>query len=447
MLADLVEWLRIPSVSTGEGSPADLKAGAAWVCDRVRRSGGQASLVPTRGNPLAVGRLRAADPRAPTVLIYGHYDVQGPGDPHAWTTPPFEPDVRGGRIYARGAADDKGNLLPLLHAACELHAAGELPVHVRVVVEGEEERGSASLVDWLRADEEGADVAIAFDALMADETTPAITLGLRGLLTADVAVRGATHDLHSGVYGGAALSAADVLLRALAACTTASGRPVDPLRRGVLAPSEAEIRSWAALPDGGTILREGGARPADPAAAAAFYARTWAEPSFDVHQLRCGEARTLVPAEAHAHVSLRLAPGQRCAELVPALDAVLAGACPTGAEIDLTVREATDPVLLAADHPAAVLAADALRQADRGRVALTRSGGSIPAVAVLAERGIPTIVSGFALPADRIHGVDESFRIDALRAGEASARALLHACARLPRTRPTPPLTHHRSPS
>src|SRR6059058_764533 len=182
LFAELNEWLRIPSISTGEPDPGALRAAAQWAVDRVRAVGGHGDVVDTTGNPLAVGELRAARGGAPTVLIYGHYDVQSVGDPAAWVSPPFEPTVRDGRVYARGASDDKGNFLPLLHVACEMARAGELPVNVRVLVEGEEEAGGESVAEWMRADRRGADAAIVFDSDMADEATPAITVGLRGIV-------------------------------------------------------------------------------------------------------------------------------------------------------------------------------------------------------------------------------------------------------------------------
>ncbi len=213
LLESLCDWLRIPSISTGGGDPRALRDAAEFVAARVRDAGGEAELVTIgEGNPVAVGELRAADPHAPTVILYGHYDVQGIGDPQAWRSPPFEPEIRGGRIYARGASDDKGNVLPLLHAACSLAAAGELPVHVRVVVEGEEEAGGAVVERWLAQDERGADCAIVFDSAMEDPQTPAITLGLRGMVAAWLTVTTQPRDLHSGLYGGVALNAAHVLL-------------------------------------------------------------------------------------------------------------------------------------------------------------------------------------------------------------------------------------------
>src|SRR3954470_2111900 len=210
LLDDLVDWLRIPSISTGEPDPDGLRRAAQWVVDRVQAAGGEAEVVDTTGNPLAVGELRAARDGAPTVLIYGHYDVQSVGDPGAWTTPPFEPTVRDGRLYARGASDDKGNFLPLLHAACEMARADQLPAHVRVLVEGEEEVGGDSALEWVRSDARGADAAIVFDSDMADEHNPAITIGLRGMVQAAITVRTAERDLHSGIYGGSVLNALHV---------------------------------------------------------------------------------------------------------------------------------------------------------------------------------------------------------------------------------------------
>ena len=252
LFEQLVEWLRIPSISTGGGDPAEIRRAAQWAADHVERAGGTAELVTIGdGNPLAIGDLKANRPDAPTVLIYGHYDVQGPGDLSAWTSPPFEPEVRDGRVYARGAGDDKGNFWPLLAAACNLAEAGELPVNVRVVVEGEEEAGSESIAAWIQADERLADAAIVFDSGMVDEQTPAITVGLRGLAMAHIEVRTAPRDLHSGIYGGSAMSALHVLLRMLAEVAPgADGSIRDELRAGVLPPAEAERISWERLPPG-----------------------------------------------------------------------------------------------------------------------------------------------------------------------------------------------------
>src|SRR4051812_18992730 len=217
---ELDEWLRIPSVSTGGGDAAALTQACDGVCERIAGAGGSAEAVTANGGPpIAVGDLRASRPDAPTVLSYGHYDVQSPGPLELWDSPPFEPTERDGRLYARGAADDKGNFLPLLHVACELARAGELPVNVRFVVEGEEETGSRAVLERLRGGADEADCAVVFDSLMADERTPAINLASRGLVQAAIEVRTAARDVHSGLYGGAVLNAAHVLLGMLGAVT------------------------------------------------------------------------------------------------------------------------------------------------------------------------------------------------------------------------------------
>src|SRR5436190_23104136 len=181
-----MDLMRIPSVSSGGGDPDALRRAAAWLAERIDAAGGGARLEETGGSPLVVGDFATARRDAPTVLIYGHYDVQGPGPLELWQSDPFEPEVRDGRLYGRGSADDKGNFLPLLHVACELARAGELPLNVRVLIEGEEETGSVSVNEWILADERGADCAIVFDSVMADERTPALTVSCRGTVVAAI---------------------------------------------------------------------------------------------------------------------------------------------------------------------------------------------------------------------------------------------------------------------
>jgi acetylornithine deacetylase/succinyl-diaminopimelate desuccinylase-like protein len=430
LMADLVAWLEIPSISTGGGDPADLERAARWVVDRVRRSGGEADLVPTPGNPLAVGELRAdVDPgRAPTVLIYGHYDVQGPGDLAAWTSPPFAPEVRDGRLYARGAADDKGNFLPLLHAACELKEAGELPVHVRVLVEGEEERGSANVGAWVAADARGADVAIVFDSGMVDERTPAVTVGLRGLCQAFIDVRVGERDLHSGLYGGSVLNALHVVHAMLAEVVPGpDGRLREELREGIAPVSGEERASWAALPSGQDVLAEVGGRPVHAGAAAEFYERNGADASLDVTEVVAGEPRTIVPAHARASFAMRLAPGQDPERIRPVLERLLRGAVPDGAEVAIDWEQGS-PALFPPSEPAIARAAAAIERATGTAPAFVRSGGSIPVVAELGRR-MPVVVTGFVLPDDAFHAPDESFRLEALALGHATARELLRALA------------------
>jgi acetylornithine deacetylase/succinyl-diaminopimelate desuccinylase-like protein len=432
LLAELDEWLRIPSISTGDPQPDALRRAAEWAVERVREAGGSADVLDTAGNPLAVGELRAARADAPTVLIYGHYDVQSVGSEAAWTTPPFEPDVRDGRVYARGASDDKGNFLPLLYAACEMARADELPVHVRVLVEGEEEVGGDTALEWVRNDARGADAAIVFDSDMADERNPAITIGLRGMVQASISVRTGERDLHSGIYGGSVLNALHVLHAMLAAVVPGpDGRLRDELRAGIEEPAAAERSSWARMTPGDQVLADVGGRPVHPGAGAEYYERNGADASLDVNMIAGGEPRTVVPSVASAVISQRLAPRQRSAEIQPVMERLLLGAVPEGAEVSISWHLA-EPALFSVDEPAIQLAARAIERATGVAPVMQRSGGSIPIVAELAAAGIPTIVGGFALADDAIHAPNESYRLESLRLGDAAARELYAALAELP---------------
>jgi acetylornithine deacetylase/succinyl-diaminopimelate desuccinylase-like protein len=433
LLSELNDWLRIPSISTGEPDPDGLRRAAAWVAEKVRAAGGECEVVESAGNPLAVGELRASrEAAAPTVLIYGHYDVQSVGDPAAWESPPFEPTVRDGRLYARGASDDKGNFLPLLHVACEMARAGELPVNVRVLVEGEEEAGGESAIEWVRADARGADAALVFDSDMADEHTPAITIGLRGMVMASISVRTGERDLHSGIYGGSVLNALHVVHAMLAQVVPGpDGRLRPELRAGIEEPAATERESWARLRPGGEVLAEVGGRPVHPGAGDEYYERNGADASLEVNMIEGGEPRTVVPATARAVVSLRLAPRQRSDEIKPVLERLLLSAVPEGAEVEFDWHLA-EPSLFDVAEPAIQLAAGAIERACGTPPVMQRSGGSIPIVAELAAAGIPTVVGGFALADDAIHAPNESYRLESLRLGAAAARELYMALAELP---------------
>jgi acetylornithine deacetylase/succinyl-diaminopimelate desuccinylase-like protein len=434
LIDELVDWLRIPSISTGGGDPADIARAADWVCERVQAAGGSAEPDTTHGgNPLAVGELRASNGDAPTVLIYGHYDVQSVGDEGDWTTPPFEPDIRDGRIYARGAADDKGNFLPLLHVACRLAREDRLPVNVRVLVEGEEEAGSEAVAKWIAADERGADCAIVFDGGMADERTPAVTVGLRGMVMVDIGVRTATRDLHSGIYGGSVLNALHVLHAMVATVLPGpDGRVREELRAGIEEPAAAELGSWQRLKPGDEVISEVGGRPVSPDAGRDYYARNGADASLEINRIEAGEPRTIVPAGAKGTLSLRLAPRQDPAEIKDAMERLLRSAVPDGAEVSFA-WQLSEPALSDPESQPVKLAVEALGRACGVPAALVRSGGSIPAVAELINHGMPTVVSGFVLPDDAFHAPNESFSLRSLELGERSAHELYSALAALNR--------------
>jgi acetylornithine deacetylase/succinyl-diaminopimelate desuccinylase-like protein len=431
---ELEDWLRIPSVSTGGGDGEALGRACDWVIERIERAGGSAERVSVNGShPMAVGELRASAAHAPTVLSYGHYDVQDPGPLELWESPPFDPTERDGRLYARGAADDKGNFLPLLHVACELASAGELPVNVRFLVEGEEEVGSEAVLTYLRDEPPQVDCAIVFDSLMADERTPAINTGARGLVQGPVEVRTGRRDLHSGLYGGVVLNATHVLMEVLRAVLPGpDGRAPEELRAGTAAPGDAERESWARLPSGAEMLAEAGAREVATGAAAEFWERTGAEPAVDVNMLTAGEPRTVIPSVARAQLSIRLAPGQSAEAVATEAERLLRAALPDGAELSVDF-DLSDPALFDAADPALQLAAAAFERACGTAPAFVRLGGTLPLLAVLAEQRVSTIVSGFALGADAFHAPNESYRLESLRLGELTARELYRALADLPR--------------
>jgi acetylornithine deacetylase/succinyl-diaminopimelate desuccinylase-like protein len=425
LIHEAADWLRIPSISAGARNEAALREAAEWAQRRVLAARGTCDLLDTPGGaPLVVGELRAARDGAPTVLIYGHYDVQDPGDEAEWTTPPFEPDIRDGRLYARGACDDKGNFLPLLHVACGMADAGELPVNVRVLVEGAEETGGTDVNDWVAADERGADCAIVFDSGMLDPDTPALTVATRGMVFAHLGVRTGRRPAHSGLYGGAALNAMHALHAVLAAVLPGpDGRLPEPLRAGVEPPTAEERAAWDALPDGAAVLAEAGARPADAAAAGELYLRTTADCSLDVHRIAGGETRTIVPPAVRCDLSVRLAPGQDPPAIEAALETLLRGALPEGAELELKTGLASPSRFDPDSGPLRIARAAIARSCGR-EPALLRTGGTLPILASFADRGIPAIVSGFGLPQDNFHAPDESYAIAGLELGRHAARAL-----------------------
>jgi len=430
-LERLYALLRVPSVSALPAHAGDMRTAAGLVAEEVRRAGGTVR-VGDGAHPLVLGEVPASsgDPAAPRVIVYGHYDVQPPGDPALWTSPPFEPRVRDGSLYARGASDDKGNLFMLLAAVQRLRAAGALPVRVSVVVDGEEETAGRSAVVHLEADGEPAVAALIFDIAMAGPERPAVCAGLRGLVYRRVRVRTAAGDAHSGLFGGAALNAAHALMEVLAAVRPRDGRLPEPLRAGLAPPSPQEREAWTALPPGGEVLGEAGLRPADAAAAAEFYARTTAAPSLDVHGLACGDpaaVKTNLPAEATATLSLRVAPGQDPHALAAALDALLRQAAPPGADVEVEDLGVSHPALLDPRTPALAAAMRAIEDATGWPCVPLRSGGSIPVVAALAARGVPTVLGGFALPDDAIHAPDEHLRFAHLEIGTRAAMGILTA--------------------
>jgi acetylornithine deacetylase/succinyl-diaminopimelate desuccinylase-like protein len=429
--------LRIPSVSALPAHVPDMAAAAELVAEEIRRAGGHAAVRAGDRHPLVVGEVPASsgDPSAPRVLLYGHYDVQPPGPEELWTSPPFTPTVRDGNLYARGASDDKGNLFMLLVAVQRLAGAGALPVRAAFLVDGEEESGGSSALDHVAADTAPATAAIIFDGPMIGPGRPSFCTGLRGMVYRRLRLRTAVADAHSGLFGGAALNAVHALTTVLATVMPVDGRLPEPLYAGLAPAGPAEVAAWDELPAGGQSLAEAGLRPADRGAADGFHMRTLASPSLDVHGVAAGDpgaVKTIVPGEAVATLSLRLAPGQDPDALGAALDGLLAAAAPPGAELEIEDLGAVRPALIDPDQPALVAAATAMERAVGRRPAPVRMGGSIPIVAALVERGIPTVLSGFALPDDAFHAPDEHIRVEHLELGTRAAMEMLTALGALP---------------
>ena len=433
LLDEAKDWLSIPSISAGARDEESLRHAAAWAIQRVRRAGGTAEMVATPGGaPLVVGELRSAKKNAPTVMIYGHYDVQDPGDLELWDSPPFEPTIRDGRLYARGATDDKGNFLPLLFVACELAKAGALPVHIRVLIEGAEETGSDDVGEWVRADTRGADAVIVFDSGMVDADRPALTLATRGMVFAHLEVRTGTQTAHSGMYGGAALNAFHALHAILAAVLPGpDGKLPGAAARGRQAAVAGRDRVVGDAPDRRAPSSRASAPvpptrpPRRSSTSAPRRSRRWT-----CTASKAAQARTIVVPVATADLSVRLVGGQRSEVIAANLEGLLRDALPAGAELSFSVDRAEpsafDPAL-----PALQAAVRALERSTGVAPALVRSGGTLPVLAAFSERGIPAIVSGFSLPDDNLHAPNESFRLVALDQGAAAARALYEELAKL----------------
>ncbi len=435
-LEELFELLRIPSVSADPAHGDDVRRAGEWVCDFIRAAGGEAELQETEKHPLAIGEIRASQDGegVPTVLVYGHFDVQPPAPLEEWESPPFEPAVRDGWLFARGVADDKGQLYLLLKAASLLAAEGALPVNLRFTCDGEEESGGHSIVDFLAADERGADACVIFDGHMLRPGVPIFEIATRGICYFHVRVRTGERDLHSGLFGGAALNAMHALMEMLSAVLPREGKLPESLRAGVVMPSDEEIASWRELDPGAEVLAAQGARPADARAAEELYLRTWTEPAVDVHGISGGEPqlqKTVLPVVAEANVSIRLAPGQDDEAIAAEMERLMRSAAPEGTDVEIECQAKSPAALVRPDEPAIRLGQDAFERVIGARPLLLRVGGSLPVMSALEQKGIPTILTGFDLPEGNIHSPNERFRVEHIALGVETAQELYKELANL----------------
>ena len=423
LLEELKDFLRIPSISTLPEHKPDVERAAEFVALSLKRAGIEhVEIVPTEGNPLIYGDWLNA-PCKPTVLCYGHYDVQPPDPLDLWHSPPFEPAVHDGNIYARGSADDKGQMYMHIKAVEALRAVnGTLPINLKFLIEGEEEVGGASIARYVAANKSKlkADVALVSDTALYEAGLPTLCIGLRGLVYMEIKATGPSRDLHSGLYGGAAPNPVFGLIELLAKCKESGGSIRIPgMYDDVAAASPAEKESWKHLPfsEKDFLRNEVGATELNGEPGYSVLERIWARPTFEVHGIAGGftgvGAKTVIPSTATAKVSFRLVPNQVPEKIVKSFRDFLQWNAPTGIQIELRVLSAAPAVMVNPDHPAIQTAARVFSEMLGKPTVFTRSGGSIPVVGDFATHlGIPSVLMGFGLPDDGLHSPNEKYRLE-----------------------------------
>ena len=422
-LDELKEFLRIPSISTLPENRGDIDRAAGFVADALRRAGMEhVEIIPTAKHPLVYADWMHATGK-PTVLCYGHYDVQ-PADPlELWNSPPFEPTLRDGNLYGRGTADDKGQMYMHIKAVEALRAVnGTLPINVKFLVEGEEEVGGASIAKYVAENPEKlkADVALVSDTAMYAPGMPTLCIGLRGLVYMEVEASGPARDLHSGLYGGAAPNAVYGLIELLAKAKDGNGAIQIPgMYDDVEPPAPAEKESWARLPfrQEEFLAKEVGSSALTGEPGYSVFERIWARPTFEVHGIAGGftgaGSKTVIPAKATAKVSIRLVPRQDPDEIVSAFRDFVASNAPAGIHTEVRVLSASPGLVVNPDHPAIRVAARAFGDVFGQPTVFIRSGGSIPIVGDFANHlGIPTVLMGFGLPDDGLHSPNEKYHLE-----------------------------------
>ena len=420
LLRELNEFLRIPSVSTLPVHNNDCRAAAEWVGAELRRLGCTGvEFLGSETHPVVWAKGPEV-PGAPTLLIYGHYDVQPPDPLGQWTTPPFEPTLRDGRLYARGAADDKGQVFCLLKA---IAATPRPPVNFRFLIEGEEEYGSQVLFDLLKREPQrvSADAIVVADMSYVAPGWPAIYTTLRGLCYAEITVRTSKTDLHSGEYGGAAPNAHEELARLLTRLKGEDGRVNVPgFYTAVKRPSKTELAAWKKLPfnERDFLNKRVQGKGLVGIKQYSVLERLWALPTFEIHGILGGftgeGAKTVIPAEATAKVSMRLVPNQKLKTVQRQLAAAVKRLAPKHITASVRFLHGADPAQIKVEHPAFRLLSQAFQHVTGRGTVFARAGGSIPVVPALASAGAPVILTGIGLPDDRLHAPNEKLDLKQL---------------------------------
>ena len=442
-VSELGALLAIPSISALPAHAGDVRRCAEWLGDEMRRVGLEnVRLIETPGQPVVYGDwLHAAD--APTILFYGHYDVQ-PVDPvELWESPPFEATVRDGEIYARGAADDKGQVFMHLKAIeAHLRQTSRLPVNIKLILEGEEEVGSKHLDAFVAENQAllAADVVVVSDSAMFERGIPSICYSLRGLVYYQIDLRGTTSDLHSGVFGGAVANPAMVLAQILAQMKDKSGRVKIPgFYDDVLPLSDEERQAWQALPFNEKRYRKDlGAPKLFGESGYSVLERVWARPTFEVNGLLSGftgeGAKTVIPATAMAKISMRLVPNQDPARIGELFEAYVRKVAPKTVEVTVTPMHGGRPWITSYDHAYIQAAGRAIEQGFGKAPVFCRDGGSIPVISTFQQQlGLPAVLFGVGLPDENAHAPNERLDLGNFHNGIVASACLYDEIARVGR--------------
>jgi len=439
-LEELKALLAIPSISALPQHAGDVKRCAEWCADEMRRIGlGNVRLIDTPGNPVVYGDWLGA-PGAPTVLFYGHYDVQ-PVDPlDLWESPPFEATIRDGEIYARGSADDKGQVF-MHFKAVEAHMKqnGRLPVNIKFILEGEEEVGSVNLDNFIRdhKSELGADVVVISDSAMFGRGIPSICYGLRGLVYFQIDLRGSNTDLHSGSFGGAVANPAAVLSQMLAAMKDRGGRIKIPgFYDDVVTLKDEERKAWESLPfNEKQYKKDFGMPKLFGESGFTTLERTWARPTFEINGLLSGftgeGAKTVLPAVSMAKVSMRLVPDQHPDKIAELFETYVRAITPKTVELKITRMHGGKPWMTSYDNPFVQAAARAIEKGFGKKPVFTREGGSIPVVSTFQEElGLPSVLFGVGLPDENAHAPNEKLDVGNFHGGIIASAILYDEIAK-----------------
>jgi acetylornithine deacetylase/succinyl-diaminopimelate desuccinylase-like protein len=421
-LEELKSLLRIPSISTLPEHAGDCRKAAESLAAELKRIGMEnVHLIETSGHPLVYADWLHATGK-PTALVYGHYDVQPPDPLDEWLSPPFEPTIRNGNIYARGAVDDKGQVAAQVKALESLLAAnGKLPLNVRVLLEGEEEVGGEGIASFVASKpaELKADFALVSDTELFAPGLPTLCVGLRGMIYTELEVKSSRTDLHSGMYGGAAPNAFVSLVHILAKLKDENGHILIPgFYDDVIPPSAEELAAWKSLPFDEEKYRvdEVGSKQLVGEAGYSVMERTWARPTVDVHGIPGGftgaGAKTVIPAKATAKVSMRLVPGMTPAKAFALYKAYVEKIAPKEVDVDVRLIHSGDPCLIPVNNKYIQAATRALHEVWGKDTVFIRSGGSIPIVGDFDRHlGLPSVMMGFGLPDDNLHAPNEKFHL------------------------------------